>query len=245
MQLAKHKRDWEELAALDPYWAILSEPGKRFSLWDRNEFFRTGRDQVDALVSIAKQLNCPRDWNCALDFGCGVGRLTRALSNYFPECHGVDISSEMVRQAQRLAPDCFFHVHTESNLHLFPDSFFDLVYSVIVLQHLPGRAAVFGYIAEFLRVLRRGALLAFQLPCQMAWRNRIQLGRRLYSALRAIGLNSDFLYHRLHLVPISMVAIPEKQIVTFIRSCGGQILDVRADNRAGALFQSRTYFVSR
>jgi SAM-dependent methyltransferase len=245
MQLAKHKRDWEELAALDPYWAILSEPDKRFNLWDADEFFRTGKEQVDALVAIAKQLDRPCEWNCALDFGCGIGRLTRALGDYFPECHGLDISAEMVRKAQTLVPRCFFHVHTEPNLRLFPDSFFDLIYSVIVLQHQPSHAAVFGYIAEFVRVLRRQGLLAFQLPSHIPLRNRLQFGRRLYSALRSIGLHSDFLYHRLHLVPIRMVAIPEKQVVAFIRRCGGQILDVRADTRVGASFQSCTYFVSR
>ena len=245
MQLTKHKRDWDELAALDPYWAILSEPGKRFNLWDADEFFRTGEEQVDDLLANARQLHRPNQWNRALDFGCGVGRLTRALSAHFSKAHGLDISSEMVHKARKLAPDCFFHVHTEPNLRLFPDSFFDLVYSVIVLQHQPTRAAVLGYIAEFVRVLRPEGLLAFQLPCQIPLRNRMQFGRRLYSLLRAIGAHSDFLYHRLHLVPIRMVAIPEKQIVAFIRDCGGHILDVRADTRAGAFLQSRTYYVSR
>ena len=38
----------------------------------------------------------------ALDFGCGVGRLTRALGDRFDAVVGVDISAGMVEQARRL-----------------------------------------------------------------------------------------------------------------------------------------------
>jgi predicted TPR repeat methyltransferase len=34
-----------------------------------------------------------------LDFGCGIGRLTRALSPELDECYGVDVSLRMVRLA--------------------------------------------------------------------------------------------------------------------------------------------------
>src|SRR6185437_10977857 len=32
-RLSLHARDWEEMAKLDPLWAILSEPEKRFGNW--------------------------------------------------------------------------------------------------------------------------------------------------------------------------------------------------------------------
>lgn len=41
----------------------------------------------------------------ALDFGCGVGRLMRALSGYFTHCPGVDISERMVREARLTRTD--------------------------------------------------------------------------------------------------------------------------------------------
>src|SRR5689334_24383672 len=37
-----HARDWEEMAAIDPLWAILSSPEKRFGNWELSEFLRTG-----------------------------------------------------------------------------------------------------------------------------------------------------------------------------------------------------------
>ncbi|HZI58619.1 MAG TPA: hypothetical protein VFF39_17695 [Verrucomicrobiae bacterium] len=39
-----HARDWEEMAAIDPLWAILSAPEKRFGSWDIDEFLRTGQE---------------------------------------------------------------------------------------------------------------------------------------------------------------------------------------------------------
>ena len=38
----KHRQDWEELAQVDPCWAILSDPNRKFGAWDVEEFFRTG-----------------------------------------------------------------------------------------------------------------------------------------------------------------------------------------------------------
>jgi SAM-dependent methyltransferase len=245
MQLAKHKKDWEELAALDPLWAILSDPKKQFNRWNPEAFFLTGTDGVSELVHEARRLGRPLEWNRALDFGCGVGRLTHALRRYFTECHGVDISSEMTRRATTLAPECIFHVNAQTNLQIFQNSYFDFIYSVIVLQHQPNRDVVFEYVAEFLRVLRHGGLLVFQLPCHIPVRNRIQMRRRVYALLHALGWNSRFLYERLKLAPIRMVSIPEKEVLVFVRSRGGEILDVRPDRHAGEAIESKTYYVSR
>jgi SAM-dependent methyltransferase len=244
-KLTGQRNDWEELAALDPLWAVLSDAEMRFNRWDHARFFRTGAQEIGALVAHAKQLGFPEQWHRALDFGCGVGRLTRALRAYFPECHGVDISSRMLRTARELTPECDFHINVETNLHLFDDSYFDLVYSVIVLQHQPSRAVVLSYVNEFLRVLRRGGLLVFQLPCYVPVRNRLQVRRRLYALLHSIGWDSHFLYRRLNLAPIRMLCISENDIVSVIHSAGGKTLDVRPDDRAGKTIQSRTYYVSR
>src|SRR5205809_501859 len=86
MSLRKQKRDWNDLADLDPLWAILSHKNKKFR-WDLNEFFSTGQTEIDKTIKIAEQLDYPRDWDLALDFGCGVGRLTRALAKNFQECY--------------------------------------------------------------------------------------------------------------------------------------------------------------
>jgi len=75
----------------------------------------------------------------ALDFGCGVGRLTRAMAAYFPECCGVDISPTMVRLAQEFnqdVPQCRFMVNEKDQLEEFRDGYFGFIYTSIVLQHI-------------------------------------------------------------------------------------------------------------
>ena len=42
VQLEQQAQDWNELAELDPYWAILTASGKRFGGWNTDEFFATG-----------------------------------------------------------------------------------------------------------------------------------------------------------------------------------------------------------
>jgi tRNA/tmRNA/rRNA uracil-C5-methylase (TrmA/RlmC/RlmD family) len=100
VQLEQQAQDWNELAELDPYWAILTASGKRFGGWNSDEFFATGPPQADALMNRAAELGHPQERRRALDFGCGLGRVTRALADRFEECVGVDISENMIRHAQ-------------------------------------------------------------------------------------------------------------------------------------------------
>ena len=75
----------------------------------------------------------------ALDFGCGVGRLTQALATYFDEAVGVDIAPSMVKLAKRynrFKARCVYYVNREADLRLFPDQQFDFIYTNIVLQHM-------------------------------------------------------------------------------------------------------------
>ena len=167
VQLKRQEQDWNELAELDPYWAILIEPGKRFGHWNREEFFATGPPEADALLNRAAQLEHPQARLRALDFGCGLGRMTRALADHFEECVGVDISENMVRGARELNGDLAgvsFVVNRAGDLSIFDDGSFDFIYSTIVLQHVPDRHAIKAYVAEFCRVLRPGGLAVFHSP---------------------------------------------------------------------------------
>jgi trans-aconitate methyltransferase len=163
MQFEAHIRDWEEMAK-NPLWAILT--GKRD--WNIEEFFATGEADVRSLLLIADRLGLPKDRFRALDFGCGVGRITRQLVRHFQECWGVDVSTQMLQLAEKYNPPCRFHLNTRGDLRDFPDHYFDLVYTVIVLQHQPNREIIESYIREFIRVLRPQGLLAFHSPFENA-----------------------------------------------------------------------------
>lgn len=77
MSLIRHKQDWDDLADIDPFWAILSYPEQKFGGWDIDKFFLTGDQEIERVMGFATQLGYPLGRELALDFGCGVGRLTR------------------------------------------------------------------------------------------------------------------------------------------------------------------------
>lgn len=217
-----HKEDWENLATTDPLWAIASDPSKKGGRWDLDEFLQTGIEEAARVMDRAAGLGLPLRRESCLDFGCGVGRVIRALSSYFKHSVGVDISEKMLEMARRINPDCTFFNLAD---FAFPESQFDLVYSNIVLQHQPSRAIALHYIKQFVKMLAPGGLAIFQLPTHIPLKNRIQPRRRLYGFLRATGVSPETLLSY-GLNPIRMLAIPESRVVRFIEQQDAKILAI-------------------
>jgi cyclopropane fatty-acyl-phospholipid synthase-like methyltransferase len=170
MQLQELQQHWDELGKRDPLWAILSDSAKIHNQWDLGEFFKTGEDQVIAVFQHLDALHLTPGRNRALDFGCGVGRVTQALCPYFAECHGIDLSPSMIRQARqynRFGARCLYHLNQRQDLALFVDGWFDFVFTFQVMQHMKPEYSR-RYIAEFLRVLKPGGVLYLQVPSGMA-----------------------------------------------------------------------------
>ena len=229
MSLARHKQDWEQLAAEDPLWAVLSDPARRRNGWDVDEFLETGEREIYAVLARGDELGLPARFGRALDFGCGAGRLTRALAARFEVSVGVDISERMVEEARRLAadrPGCEFRVDETGDLQQFPDGSFDLVYSTLVLQHQPSRRLVAAYISEFVRLLAPGGAAVFQLPSSLGHVHRLQVGRRAYALLRAVGVPERELLRRTPLTPMRMLAAPEAWVRRTVAEAGGSVAAV-------------------
>jgi ubiquinone/menaquinone biosynthesis C-methylase UbiE len=243
-----YQKEWEELANLDPYWAVLSHPHHKFGKWDSDEFFLTGDREIARVLEFASQLGYLSERELALDFGCGIGRLTRALARHFQQCIGVDISEKMVARANELNcsfPNCKFIVNKEENLNLFPDSYFDIIYTNIVLQHIPYKSTIKSYIAEFGRTLKECGLLVFQLPSHIPIKNRIQPRSKAYALLRLLGFNEKFLYEKLDLHPMKMNFLPEKEVANLLNIWGGKVLHIQPYSIPGTSFLSNTYYVTK
>lgn len=170
MRFSALKWHWERLGRRDPFWAVLADPDKRHGGWNLDQFFRSGIEEIAAVLQRAEQLGLSVSRVRGLDFGCGVGRLTQAIAGQFERCDGVDISRSMLRAARRYnrhADRCSYHLNPAPDLSLFADASFSFVYSTLVLQHMEPRYST-GYIRELLRVLADGGLLVFQLPSHRA-----------------------------------------------------------------------------
>jgi SAM-dependent methyltransferase len=96
------------------------------------------------------------------DVGCGTGTTTRVLANSGLDVVGIDLSSNMIAQAQRLNPDLRFQVGSMTGLN-FDDGHFDGICAWYSVIHIPDELLPHVF-SEFRRVLRPGgwALLAFQ-----------------------------------------------------------------------------------
>lgn len=226
---SRHRRDWEALAELDPLYAILSTAEAKHGGWDTDAFLATGIDDVTRILATAERMGLPARRQATFELGCGVGRLTRALAPHFAHCVGVDISPTMIAKAQEMnsgLDNCEWIVNATDDLRRFDDGSFDLVLSHLVLQHVPTRSAILILLGELGRILAPGGLLIVQLPASMPLRQRLQPRRRLYAALRRIGVSDALLYRRAGLHPIRMNWVPRPQVETQLAGVGAQVLDV-------------------
>lgn len=245
-RLQQSRREWDDLATIDPHWAILSSDEKRDGRWEDEEFLASGRAEVEALLRRADQLGVPRRRAVALDFGCGLGRVTRPLAEHFDRAVGVDISAEMVAAARRRHVDAAnveFLVNESDRLPAIATESVDIVYSRIVLQHVPSASAIRSYLAELARILRHDGLLAVQLPSHIPLKHRLQPRPRAYAALRRLGVPASTLYTTFRLHPIRMRWLATSDVRAILEAHGLRLLAI--DTERVSSIESSTYYATR
>jgi SAM-dependent methyltransferase len=206
---------------------ILTDPDKKDGGWDQDEFFEKGQLEIDAVLDRLGELGVKFNRTRALDFGCGVGRLTQALAAHFRWTVGVDASGEMVKLAKGFASErgcnkVGFRANVKPNLALFQGGTrdgFDFIYSVITLQHMP-QDLQYGYVTEFVRVLRRGGVAVFQIP----------------------EGQSDFVHSSAWL---SMFPTARETVEGWVSETGGKLLDVEVSEHGGEGWTGWRYVVTK
>lgn len=235
---------WETLARDDPMWAVLTWPKKRGHRWEPDEFFATGADEIRCVMDRIRRLQIDVPRRTALDFGCGVGRVTQALAFHFERVWGLDISPTMIEEAERhnrFPRSCRYALNVEPDLKRFAGSSFDFVYSCITLQHL-GRDLALAYLREFIRLLSPHGLAVFQIPCHENHTLRSVAKRHMPNALcpehPPTGTNDAAACIPMHCVPRVEV---EKAVV----AAGGLVVACDRDRCAGRHWTSFRYYISR
>jgi SAM-dependent methyltransferase len=191
---------WEKFAQEDPYTYILTSLKSR----DPRDFWQSGRQTVQQeLLPMVKTHRIPP--GVAMELGCGVGRLLFPLAAHFREVVGADISESMIQRAQRFADDNgvgnvrFCNIAGPEDLLHRAGNYagrIDLLYSLLVFQHIPDLAMIEGYLHVIGILLAKGGIaylqfdtrpenLAYQLKSRMPdfllprfWRKGIQRVRR-------------------------------------------------------------------
>jgi SAM-dependent methyltransferase len=234
------KKIWNEFGKKDALWAVLTEPSKKDRKWEPEEFFRIGEVEIAATMLHLASLGLELPHGRALDFGCGVGRLTRALGSRFDRAVGVDISSSMIDQARALNRDrgnCEFVVNERDDLGIFPDRSFDFIYSNITLQHID---PVYSrkYLDEFFRILAPGGILAFQLPSRPA-RGLLRL---IYPRFRRFWYDHQRRRAKSEMI-MEMHGISRKKVVDLVERNRSRLLSAIDDTAAGDQWLGLKYYV--
>jgi len=240
--LERLRQVWNELGADDPLWAILSDPAKRGGRWDDAEFFRLGESEIAAIEQHCAALALPRERRLAVDFGCGVGRLTRALASRYAQVIGVDISPNMLEQARSLNAgftNLRFVENAASRLEFLADASVDFIYSVITLHHIPPPLQR-AYIREFVRALAPGGLAVLQIATGYSadwrgWAYRMLPNWLLAPLRRHVHASA---------VAADLHPLAEAEVATIVAAGGRQIVQAFDIDSAGAGFRSRLLFIA-
>jgi SAM-dependent methyltransferase len=219
---------WDEGARRNAVWYV--DTSLDYDNPDFERFLETGR------VIVAEALDdapvAPAEHGLAVEIGCGLGRICRALAERFDRVIGVDISPEMLKQAGELVkdPKVEFRLGDGVSLDVLETASADLVLSFTVFQHIPSVAVICDYLTEAGRVLKPGGVLVFQWnnePGAVRWRVR----RALLSVLQRTGVRPET--YRRYAPEFLGSRVPLRRIEPALERGGLHLKSVRG---AGTLF---------
>jgi len=249
MKLSQVGFNWETFGARDPLAAILTEGPATRAAWETEAFFRTGLEEWTRIRARCAELGLGASGARALDFGCGVGRVSRHLLADYEQVDAVDIAESMLRRARELDTGGRIHFlhNAQPHLKLVPDRDYDLVLSLITLQHLPPPYAR-TFIGELLRKLRPDGTLFFQLPARShpGSARLVEAGslkQRLRSLLPPVFLERYRLF-RTGRPRMDMFGLPRDEVEHLIGASGGRLVAADEHDDTGGLLPSFRYYVT-
>ena len=167
------RKQWSALGEFEPYWSVLTQNKYKAGeiAANKNEFHETGRQTAELIDEFTKRsrLDLPRRGIC-LELGCGVGRVTRYLSERFDKIIAVDVSSgnlQIARQymaEEKVGNVEFIQVKSISDFDELQG--FDFLFSTIVLQHNPPPIQKV-ILDKLLKAVAVGGGCLFQVPTEL------------------------------------------------------------------------------
>lgn len=121
-----------------------------------------------------------------LDLGCGNGRFFEFFRGKNIDYFGVDSSESLIAIAKNKYPEARFQVVDALNLP-FPNDYFDKVYSIAVLHHIPSDELRSQFLREAKRVLKPGGF--FIITCWKFYRPKELFLIFKFTILKILGLS--------------------------------------------------------
>ncbi len=162
--------DWEQFGQEDPYYGVLShDKYRQGNLTEAalRDFFESGRQHIDFVFkTIRAHVDPAFRPDCALDFGCGVGRCLVSLSAQCRAVTGIDVSDAMLQEARQNCAKFGLAnielVKSDDQLSALTTAY-DLIHSILVFQHIPPARAV-GIFERLVGRLNDGGVGVIQFP---------------------------------------------------------------------------------
>jgi SAM-dependent methyltransferase len=193
--------DWRKLGRDEPYFGVLANPRfLRANLTPEalDEFYASGVADIGHYLALMRERLGEFAPASALDFGCGMGRLTAALAEVTGDAVGIDIAEGMLAEARKRGrPGLDF-------ARDLPARSFDWIVSIIVFQHIqPERG--YDLLRALLARLALGGGITLQLTIYREPRFAAAAGARLVLGERIELLDTS----------VALAALPEGEMVMF------------------------------
>lgn len=213
---------WGELGYNEPHWSVLTDEAFTRGNIGQNlhEFYQTGIYEIRRVGALLRRngLDFDKKWT-AIDFGCGVGRLSSALADQVGHVHGVDISEGHIRSAKfylnKFGKEnvSFTQIKAVEDIDDLPKV--DFLLTLIVLQH-NSPPVINAMLQKLLRRLKPGGVAVFQIP---VYRFKYEFSVEKYlSQLRNLDME--------------MHPLPPRYIFKAISDAKCDVLEVREDLHA-------------
>ena len=236
--LFKHiQESWKSLGEKEPYWSVLTVDNllARNIEVNKGVFYESGKQDANILFNFFNRNRIDyTGFKSALEYGCGLGRVTQWLAEKFEIVHGYDISQTHLNGAEQYLTRVgvrniiLKHIKRVQDIQNLPKV--DLVYSILVLQHNPP-PLISLIIREFIKALNPGGIAFFQVPTyQLGY--SFSLERYLSGATK----------HEME-----MHILPQSQIFEIIRQEGGKAIEVIEDDKTCLNYKevSNTFLVQK
>lgn len=235
-ELTRHiEAIWAQYGRTDAYFSVLTHPAflaDRITGGAIEAFYATGFETVAEFARACQRNGVEPERSArVLELGCGVGRLGEAFRDLYATYIGVDISAEHLA----IAREHFRHRGLagvelrELKTFLEDGTDFDILYSIIVLQHNPP-PIIHSLLDVCLGRLRAGGYAYFQIPCFL-----YDYSFSTQAYLAGKGQKDEMEMH----------ALPQRMVFDLLAKHGLIPIEVIPDPHIGPLGFSYTFFARK
>ncbi len=169
-----YRNSWEEKARENPLYAVMTTPDlldadpEAFEARHLEPFFAKGQRVFDEHIApVIALAGVEKSAAHVTDYGCGMGRVLRAVHRAGFACSGIDISPTMLRHARTLVPEVTdLHTLDASGRSGIAGGKATTVFSFAVVKHIARLSEFVQAVREICRVLCPRGTLALNVNSQ-------------------------------------------------------------------------------